>query len=134
MKKKWLMIGLYTTLIASNAWAGTFYLKQGDLLDADKIDIQWRKQWGHCPTKYPVESVDCHYVYQNIGGLVVSHLKDMSDRGWLTTENTFQLNISLNEATKKKGYPFNAASCQNLQNVVKTGTVITINQTGCVLG
>ncbi|GGI81758.1 hypothetical protein [Legionella impletisoli] len=133
MKKQLIAIGFCAALMSTNLFAGVFFLKQGDLQNDDRIDIVWRKQSGNCPTKYPVESVDCNYEYQNIGGLVVNHLVDVSSRRWFTTENTFEFTISLSAASKNKGYAFNEASCKNLQNVLQTNSTVTINKTGCIV-
>ena len=131
MKKRIIITGFLFSLIASNALAGNFSLRQGDLLADDKVDIVIRKQSGNCPTKFPVESIDCSYSDQKMTGFLVLYLDKLT--GEFTTESTFLLNISLNSDSKGKGYNFNTASCTNLQEKVTTGSVITVNKTGCVV-
>lgn len=108
---------------------GTFKFEKGTLENTDKIDIIWRQQKGNCPTKYPTPSIDCTYRSQNMVGFIAQYIPKLN--GQFTTQNTYFLKISLNAETQKKGYPFNAASCQNLQAKVKKGSLITINKTGC---
>lgn len=108
---------------------GAFNLQKGTLENSDKIDIIWRQQKGNCPTKYPVTSINCTYTSQNLVGFIAQFIPKLN--GQFTTQNTYFLKINLNADTKKKGYPFNAASCQNLQAKVKKGSLITINKTGC---
>ena len=113
MKKRIFITGLLCSIIASNVLAGSFSLRQGDLLANDKVDIVYRMQSGNCPTKFPVESIDCRYVDQKITGLLVQYLDKLSSE--FTTENLFLLNISLNADSQGKGYPFDTASCAHLQ-------------------
>ena len=129
MKKGIIITGFLCSLITSNALAGNFSLRQGDLLADDKVDIVLRKQSGNCPTKFPVESIDCNYSEQKMTGFLVRYLDKLTSE--LTTESTFLLNISLNSDSQGKGYNFNTASCTNLQEKVTTGSVVTLNKTGC---
>ncbi|MGL5743184.1 MAG: hypothetical protein ACRCXC_11950 [Legionella sp.] len=108
MKKKRSVLGLSLVLLSSSfAWAGSFNVHRGDLLDTDKVDIEWRKQSGNCQTKFPIESADCSYVYSNIKGLRATYIDQYSQHANFSTENTFLLNISIN------GVP--VESCQMMQ-------------------
>jgi hypothetical protein len=126
-KKIWVLV--IASLVSTSLQAGTFKLKQGNLANTDKIDITWKQQYGNCPTKFPVESMNCTYISSDMGGLQAQYINKLS--AMFTVENTFFLSVKLNEETKKKGYPFNEASCQNLQGKIKNGSLITINKTGC---
>ena len=131
MKKGIILTGFLCSLIASNALAGNFSLRQGDLMANDKVDIVLRKQSGNCPTKFPVESIDCSYSDQKMTGFLVQYLDKLTSE--LTTESTYLLNISLNADSKGKGYNFDTTSCTNLQEKVTSGSVVTLNKTGCVV-
>ncbi|MCX7117735.1 MAG: hypothetical protein NTW94_07530 [Legionellales bacterium] len=132
MRKSIVMTGLACLLSAPLAMAGHFGLIQGDLLDTDKIDIDWKQQYGaNCVSPYPVESMDCAYIAHKLGGVMAKYIKVLSITSLLTTENTFLFTITLNAATEAQGYPFDAASCSNLQTKVATGDVIVVNKTGC---
>lgn len=132
MKKSIFMTGLACLLSAPIAMAGHFGLQQGDLLDTDKIDIDWKQQYGqNCNTPYPVESIDCTYISHKLGGVMAKYIHVLNITSLLTTENTFLFEIKLNAATQAKGYPFDESSCSNLQMKVKTGDVIVVNKTGC---
>ena len=133
MKKSIVITSLLCTLIAQNLMAGMFSLRQGDLLDTDKIDIELKLQSGSCPTKYPVQSIDCTYSESQMNGVMAQYIDKLSMTSIFTVENTFLLNISLNVASQGKGYAFDVASCTGLQVKVSTGSVITINKTGCVI-
>ena len=119
------LIGLLLVLIAPVALSGVFNLHRGDLLDLDSIDIEWRKQTGNCPAKFPAESVDCSYFYANANGIMASHIDIFSQHADFNTENTYLLNVSIN------GIP--ASSCQLLQQKIAGLSLITINKTGCVI-
>jgi len=105
---------------------GAFNIQRGDLLNTDKIDVEWRQQSGNCPSKYPAESVDCTYTYRNAQGIKAEFIEKYNKSANFTTDNTFFLNVSVNHV------PFD--SCNMLQTKVEGHTLVTINQTGCVIG
>ena len=133
MKNNGVIMGFVLVLAMPSLWAGPYHIKKGDLADNDKIDYVLRQQSGNCPTKYPVESIDCTYSSHSVTGLIAKYIEESFELADLSTENTFSLDVSLNADTQTKGYPFDNASCASLQTKIKTGSIIVINQRGCTL-
>ncbi len=133
MKTNIILSSLLCAFIAPNLMAGSFSIRNGDLLPTDKIDIELRQQSGNCPTKFPVESIDCNYSEHKMGGVMAQYFEKLNMTSIFMVENLFLLNISLNVASQSKGYPFDVASCTNLQDKVGAGNVVTISKTGCVV-
>lgn len=125
MKKHEVIFGLSFILIAPTALGGAFNLHRGDLLDNDKINIEWRKQEGNCPTKFPAQSIDCEYFYANVSGLKAMYIDTFSQHSEFNTENTFLLNVSIN------GVP--VSSCELLQQKITGFSLVTINRENCII-
>lgn len=112
-------------LLSSMSWAGTLHLHRGNLLHTDKIDLEWRKQSGNCPTKFPIVSADCYYAHTYIKGLLAPYIDQFSQSVNFTTQNTFLLNVRVS------GIDFD--SCRMLQQKIRGFTLVTVNKEGCVL-
>ena len=125
MNQHGIIIGLSLLLISTSALSGAFNLHRGDLLDNDKINIEWRKQVGNCPTKFPAESMDCEYFYANVNGLKASYIDTFSQHSEFNTENTFLLNILINGTS--------VGSCQLLQQKITGFSLVTINKENCII-
>lgn len=125
MNKYGFILGL-AFLLTGPAFAGSFNLHRGDLIDTDTVDIEWRVQTGNCPTKFPVESMDCEYFYSNAKGLKAVYIDMFSQHANFNTENTYLLNVSIN------GEP--VSSCQLLQQKVVGYSLVTLNKEGCIIG
>ena len=126
MNKHGFILGLSLVLTVPTALAGSFNLHRGDLVETDTIDIEWRVQTGNCPSKYPVESIDCEYFYSNAKGLKAMYIDMFSHHANFNTESTYLLNVSIN------GQPVN--SCQLLQEKIVGYNQIIINKEGCIIG
>ena len=119
------IIGMSLLLSSAITLASEFNLHRGDLQDIDKIDVEWRRQSGNCPTKFPIESTNCSYTYSNIKGIPATYIDQFSLHTDFSTENTFLLNISVN------GRPLE--SCQKLQQKIFGYSRVIINENGCIL-